>query len=275
MRVALLKVGSLAAGALMIAAAAGAQKAPQRGFVSVAAHDSSGAAIPAAEVTVTRNIKDVVAHGMTDSAGHVLLGFDVHDSTDMNVVIRKIGYPRSDYFFAAGPRDTAIVQLVIAAPKGNTLDAVKVTAKTDLRYKSYHVDADDIEKTDIPLWDAWDVVKRLRPDMLTSRGGCDIGIQDVWVNGKRIVLPLPPTREQARFARAGVSPRARYSYIAVSVLSEIPPEHIQEMNYRDCFDSTLKMVGSQNALFITLKPGIGYQRNVGSFVDDTYGKPEK
>jgi hypothetical protein len=275
MRVASLLSGLLATALLGVAASAHsawAQSIP-RGFVTVAAHDSAGAPIAAAEVTVTRGLKDVVAHGMTNGDGHTVLSFDAKDSVDLQVTVRKIGYPRSDYFFAAGPRDTALVQVVVAKSKGTMLDAVKVIAPSDPKYKSYHLDADDIAAATVPLFDGWDVVKRLRPDMLTSRGGCATGIQNVWVNGKRIVLPLPATGITAATARVGVPRRARFTYAAVSVLADIPPEHIQELTYRDCMDQSMAMIGTTDALFIVLKPGIGYQRDVGSFVDESYGRP--
>jgi hypothetical protein len=273
MRVATVRTSILAAATFFAAAAAAGAQSTQHAYVSVAAHDSTGAPITAAEVTVTRGIKDVVARGSTNDDGHTLLAFDTKDSVDMQVTVRKIGYPRSDYFFAAGPRDTAIVQVVVAPPKGQTLATVKVSAAANPKWKSYHLDADDIAAADMPLFTGWDVVKRLRPDMLTSRGGCSTGIQNVWVNGKRIVLPLRPTGMAAATARTGVPPRARFSYVAVSVMADIAPEHIQELIYHDCFDASMAAVGSNDALFIVLKPGIGYQRDVGSFVDETYGKP--
>jgi hypothetical protein len=88
------------------------------------------------------------------------------------------------------------------------------------------------------------------------------------VNGKRIRLPLPPTGIAAARARVGVPARARFSYVPVSVMSDIPPEHIQEINYHDCFDTSMAAVGNNNAIFIVLKPGIDYVENVGSFVLD-------
>jgi hypothetical protein len=249
-------------------AAAQAQSLP-RAYVSVAAHDSSGAPIRAAELTVVRGLKDVIAQTTTDENGHALLSFEAKDSVDLQVTMRKIGYPRTDHFFEAAPRDTALVLIVVATPKPNTLDAMKVTAKSDPKWVSYHLDADDIANANLPLDNGWEVVKRLRPDMLTSRGGCRTGIQNVWVNGKRIVLPLYPTGMAAARARVGVPSRARFSYVPVTVLSEIAPEHIQELIYHDCFDASMAAVGSDNALFIVLKPGVGYQENVGSFVDDS------
>ena len=34
-----------------------------------------------------------------------------------------------------------------------------------------------------------------------------------------------------------------------------------------CFDTSLAAVGANNAIFITLKPGVAYQVGVGSFAD--------
>jgi hypothetical protein len=249
-----------------------------RGIVRVVARDSTGAPVALAELTIKRGLQDVLARGTTDSAGRAILSVEAKDPTDMQVTMRKIGYARGDRFFAVLPHDTAFVTITVPAP-GQSLAAVKVTApRGDPRWNSYHLDADEIEQTKEPLLDAWDMVKKLRPVMLTSRGGCETGIQDVWVNGKRIRLPLRPIGTAAIRANVGAPLRARYSYIPVSVLSDIAPEHIQEMTYHDCFDTSMAAVGNNNALFVVLKPGIMYQQDVGSFVidasaDTLLGKP--
>ena len=238
-------------------------------ILRVVATDSSGAPVIAAELTVVRGLRDVVARGSTDSLGHAtFVVADVKDTTDLQVVMRKIGYARGERFFAAAPHDTVFVGIMVPRPL-TTLAPVRVTAQADLKRKSYYLDADDIAKSDIPFTDAWDVVKRLRPDILTSRGGCATGVQDVWVNGERIRLPLPPIGMAAARARVGAPPRARFSYVPVSVLSDIAPEHIEEMTYHDCFDSSMAAVGSVNALFVVLKPGVTYVQDVGSFVLET------
>jgi hypothetical protein len=175
--------------------------------------------------------------------------------------MRKIGYKRGDRFFDVGPRDTAAITITVAKPKSTELAAVNVTARADLRYASYHLDADDIEKADIPLLDGWDGVKKLRPDMLTSRGGCRTGVQEVWVNVSHRPT-LEPTGTVASSASA--SRRARGS-ATCGPLSEIAPEHISELIYKDCFDQ-VAMVGATNAVFVVLKPGVVYQQDVGSFV---------
>ncbi len=240
-----------------------------RTVIRVTARDSSGAPISNAELAVVRGLHDILAHGATDSAGQGALYVDsLRDSTDLQVVMRKIGYQRGDRFFPAWPHDSVNVKIVVGAVPAK-LAAMEVNASPDLKWKSYHLDADDIANSDIPFTDAWDVVKRLRPDILTSRGGCATGVQEVWINGKRVVLPLMPIGMARDRARIGAPPRARFSYIPVSVLSDIPPEHIQEMTYHDCFDSSMAAVGSVNALFVTLKPGVAFKQDVGSFVIDS------
>ena len=259
------------AAALFVAALASigdAQGAPSA-VVRVVAVDSSGAPVRSAEVTITRGLRDVVARGTTDSLGSAALVVpSLMDSTDLQVTMRKIGYARADRFFAAAPHDTTFVGLMVPRPL-TTLAPVKVSAEADLKWKSYHLDADDIANSTVPFVDAWDVVKRMRPDMLTSRGGCDTGIQEVWVNGKRIRLPLLPIGMAAARAFVGTPPRTQISYVPITVLSEIAPEHIEELTYHDCFDRSMAVVGSVNALFVVLKPGVEYVQDVGSFVVET------
>jgi hypothetical protein len=252
-----------------LAVSAGAQSSTaNRAFVRVTAKDSSGAPISAAEITVTRGLRDVVARGTTDDEGHGLFSVDVKDSTEFQVTMRKIGYRRGDRFFEVALKDTAQVNITVPRPQTNALAPVTVTAKRESRYNSYDLDADEIESSDLPLDNAWEVIKALRPVMLTSKGGCPTGIQEVWVNGKRIRLPLRPTGMAAARARVNVPIRARFSYVPVSVMSDIAPEHIQEIHYKDCFDHSMAVVGSNDAVFITLKPGIVYVQDVGSYVMD-------
>lgn len=253
------------------ATAAHAQATP-RAFVRVTARDSSGAPIPSAELTITRGLRDVVARGSTDDAGTALLSVSVKDSTDLQVTMRKIGYVRGDRFFALAQRDTARVTVTVARPSATALAPVQVTAQSNPQWTSYHLGADDIQNSDLPFENGWDVVKRLRPDMLTSRGGCNTGVQEVWVNGRRIRLTLLPSPMVAARARVGAPIRARFGYVPLTVMSEIAPEHIQELIYHDCFSPAVAGVGSINALFVVLKPGVAYQQDVGSYVVDAEDK---
>jgi len=261
-----MRVASAFLAIFTLTAVAGAQQSTNRALVRVTAHDSSGAPVAGAEITVRTGLKDVVAKTTTDSEGRAAVNVVAKDSSDFQLTMRKIGYARGDRFFAVGPRDTAEVNVIVPRPSSNTLAPVKVTAERMSKYDTYDLYADEIENADGWMGNGWEVVKKLRPVMLTSRGGCATGAQEVWVNGKRIRLPLYPTGLAAARARVGVPPRARFSYVPVSVLSEIAPEHIAEIHYHDCFDHSMAAVGNNNAIFIVLKPGVIYQENVGSFV---------
>src|SRR4051812_43080327 len=98
-----------------IAAASVAAQSRNVAVVRVTARDSSGAPIPAAELTVTQGIRTVLARGTTNDRGEGLMSFEVKDSSDFQVTMRKIGYPRGDRFFEAGPFDTTRVAIVVAA----------------------------------------------------------------------------------------------------------------------------------------------------------------
>jgi len=256
-----------------LASAASAQTAA-RTLVRVTARDSTGAVIPSAELTVTRGLREVIARGTTDDGGHAVLPVDLKETEDLQVTMRKIGYSRGDRFFEAKPQGTADVTITVARRPMTELAPVTVIAQRDLKRASYHLDADQIDSANVFADNAWELIKRMRPDMLTSRGGCATGAREVWVNGKRIRLPLYPTGMAAARAFVGVPPRARFSYVPVSVMSDIAPEHILEINYHDCFDSSMAAVGSVDAIFIVLKPGVVYQQDVGSFVIETTDHPK-
>jgi hypothetical protein len=256
--------------AVAISAAAANAQTNNRGFVKITTRDTTGAVVPSAEITIRSGLKDVVTTAMTDEHGQILVSFPVKDSSDFQVTARKIGYARGDRFFEAAARDTAVVDVIFKRPAGAAgamLDAVKVTAKAEQsKYNSYDLYADEIENANGFLDNGWEVVKALRPVMLTSRGGCATGAQEVWVNGKRIRLPLRPTGLVAARAMVNAPIRARVSYVPISVLSEIAPEHIAEIHYHDCFDTSMAAVGNNDAIFVVLKPGVVYQQDVGSFV---------
>ena len=90
---------SITRAALIASVTAATLGAQSRAVVRVTARDSLGAPITSAELTVVRGIRDVVARGRTDDAGQSVLTFEVKDSSDYQVTMRKIGYPRGDRFF--------------------------------------------------------------------------------------------------------------------------------------------------------------------------------
>ena len=247
-----------------------ARRAPAT--VRVYVTDSLGAPITDAEVTILRGLKQSVAVARTDERGEHAFIVDL-DSSDYSVVARKVGYVRGDRFFAA-ERSTVDARVRMKRV-GGTLPVVTVTA-VDLKRKSYHIDADEIADAKVFVNDALDIVHRLRPDMILSRSGSlgartRIGcppLSYVWVNGRRFLADYIIVDPAVQMRARGVGNRiGRMAPGNATILSEIEPEHIAGMDYHDCFEPAVdRMVGSVNALFITLKPGVDYRPGSRSYV---------
>jgi hypothetical protein len=254
--------------AALVASTAVAQVTPSPGrpalsIVRVRVSDSTGVAIRGADLSVVRGLNEVLATGTTDSAGRrVFLLNGV--AGDVELIVRRIGYRRADRFFTLAGDDTVSVGIVLWRVV-QTLQAVKVSAREDAKRKAYYIDADAIAKNDRVLFNALDIVGKLRPDMIVGRG-CP-GIQNVWVNGHRIFMV--PIDEMAR-ARRRAGLNAKLNLEVQSILTSIRPEHVAEMTFNDCFESYIKINHGANSVFVILKPGVGFEPGVGSYVaEDT------
>jgi hypothetical protein len=264
-----------AATAATTAATTGAQATDARrspSTIRVQVADSLGVPVEGAEVSIVRGLKGTLASARSDVSGNVSFIVDL-DSADYSVVARKPGYSRGDRFFAA-ERNVVDARVTMKAIARDQLSPVTVTA-VDLKRKSYFIDADDIGGSSVHVHDALDIVHRLRPDMLISRSGnwggrmrtgCS-AMTDVWVNGRRYMGAFVIVDEGVRQRVKGTGNRlARVGMGTLTILSQIEPEHISEMTYHDCFDTTVRGVGTQNAVFITLKPGVDYRPGGRSYV---------
>jgi Carboxypeptidase regulatory-like domain len=259
--------------------------------------DSASAPVPGADVSIVRGVSSVLAHAATDAAGNARLALPAGEK-NLQLVARRIGYQPLYRFFDAPAADSTTMSVTLSRTVA-TLAPVNVTASEDLKRKSYHLDAEDIENTDRAMLDATDLFK-LRPDMMTSRGGAqscavpwtdhDGWIENVWVNGRRVALPVvdsqyvagrkpalgienPPPRPNPTLSRSGQSRPTQpaftqFSHIdtVLSILHSIKPEHIAEITYHDCFDTSIGKPHDSMAMFIVLKPGIAYDEGAGSYV---------
>lgn len=247
-------------------------------------------------------MNETAAHATSDGAGRALLTFD-RGGDPNQLVVRRIGFERGYRFFSAGRADSLsfTISLIRAVA---TLAPVNITEKEDLKLKSYHLTAEDIENSDRTILDGADLFK-LRPDMMSSRGGpkaCEVPwtprdgwIESIWINGQRVNLPLidstlvyskrfqlgvnyvPPPPPSNKFAFGGTNGivtqpdfSTRYSHIdsAIAILTMVHPEHIAEVTYKDCFDTPVGLNHSDLAMFIALKPGVGFDPGRGTYVVD-------
>ena len=281
-----MRVVSVAAIAVAgLGALAGAQS-PRELLVRVRVVDTAHAPIAGAEVSIVRELKTQLASGVTDGLGTRDLRVPRGDG-EYQIVVRRIGYQRNERFFARPVSDTVAVQIDLHRVV-QELAPVKVTEQEDRTRRHYHLEADEIASSDRPLYDATDVLAKIRPEMM---GNSDCALANVWVNGQRVIYPPPNEMALARRGRPPAppppptlvfqgdgssgrampaSPAQRVAEDPWSALAGIKPEHILEINYIDCYvyDPVHKK-GSDDAVYIALKSGIGYDPGRGSFVVDT------
>jgi hypothetical protein len=163
------------------------------------------------------------------------------------------------------------------------LDTIRVTAEQSRKRQRTYIDADAIAESTRPLFDAIDVVEKLRPNMTLEApdlvGAC-MPMSNLFVNGKRYHIPPPASvsgkkpprviRSPANLAAMG-APTARpgkalagAAIEMIVLLNSIKPEHIASLEYHDCMDRSIE--GGESAFFVTLKDGIGFSYGSGSYV---------
>ena len=238
-----------------------------RRAVRVQVADSSGAPLGGVDVVVLTVRRDTLGRGTTGDDGRALIAID-SGSGDRQVVGRKIGFSRSDLFIRITQAETLSVTLRMRRAV-QTLAPVTVTEQRRLLYNFINADEIDSMSAHRTIYEARDIVLKLRPDMMNgshcapsgarrttvSRGGrvtrmpnTELGVGvTIWVNGRRIFSPGMPSD---------------------SVLAAIRAEHVAEIKYESCFSTTVNKMGAGNAIFVTLKPGIAFDLKNGSFIAD-------
>ncbi len=267
--------------------------------VHVRVRDSAGVAVLGADVSIVQGLNTLRGSGLTDARGEAVVRVTVAENLDTDaaylLVVRKIGYVRADRYVKL-LRDSSTFDVSLSRAV-KALAPVVVTAEQSLKRKSYHIEADEIENSEREMIDATDNVANLRPDIICGRASrplagaisrvqigarkcpmlvmqqvaiCPAGDEapaslstNVWVNGRRILSVSPSEMALAR--QTGVLGSLRPG--TMTVLSEIKPEHIAEMTYVDSSDNTVGLVGSSDAIFIVLKPGVEYQPGAPSFIN--------
>ena len=237
--------------------------------------DSAHAPIANADVAVVHGLNDVLAAGQTDRNGLLLLRFSRHED-NYQVVVRKLGYARASKFVLAGQSDSLSIDVTLSKAS-QRLDTVKVIAEVNRTRERTFIDADAIAASGRPLFDAVDVIEKLRPNMTVeppdATGQC-LPARNLWVNGVRVAWRFPSVSTRTRaggvraevpLARPGRALRAA-SDDEILALASIKPEHIASIEYRNCFSTTVNKIGGESALYVILKDGIAFRMGVGSYV---------
>lgn len=236
--------------------------------------DSAGVAIPLADVVVSRGNTRLVGR-QTDDAGRVAFRIP-RDSTLFTISARRIAFQpyRRDF---APPADDSLTIRVVLADLVEALDTVVVTDRQSVRRRNYYIDSTTIAHSGRTIFDGWDILRKLRPRIaygLPYVPGCG-GVENVWINGKWIppewihlnemVMMREPGASAATPHLNATSPPATGREAAMSIMAAVHPEHIAELSFKDCFDYAIKGLHSTNAVFIVLKPFIGFDPKRGTY----------
>ncbi len=261
---------------------AGAQS---RGPVTIVARvvDSAQVPVAGADVSAIHDLTQVAAAGATDARGERVLRVNGQFPA-YEIVVRKLGYSRASRFVQVGNRDSISVRITLTRVS-QRLDTIRVSAEQNRSRARTTIDADAIAASDRPLFDAIDVIEKLRPNMTLEpadiTGNCKPA-KNLFVNGVLVASqPTGPgvmgrtprtTVDGSRAASIGV-PHARIgaalaaaSDDALLALGTIKPEHIEAIEYRNCTQASVGRLHDESALFVVLKEGVQFTLGRGSYV---------
>jgi hypothetical protein len=145
--------------------------------------DTTRAPVVGAEISVVRGLKTQLVSGTTDVFGLRELRVP-RDEEEHQIVVRRIGFERAERFFARPAADTVALRIELHRFVQH-LAPVTVTEDEDRTRRHYHLEADEITNSNRLLYDATDVLMKIRPEMMGAHG-CPLS--NVCVNGSRVVF---------------------------------------------------------------------------------------
>jgi hypothetical protein len=251
--------------------------------VSVLVSDTVRKGLADVEVFLIRDTIGAVVGGRTDAGGRYVFAIDAADSGHYAVAARKVGFSPARTDVPSTRQDTVHLELVLLAVPAIELGPVRIAAAPP--GKNYFLDSAEIARTTgRTIRNAYDALRKLRPDMLGDRGRCKEPVDNVWVNGRRVLWMArfqpgyPSTSALTSSARRGTVVRVaapREPATVDSVLASIKSEHIAEIRYVNCWDHSMAGMGTNNAVFVVLKPGVAFDRFRGSYVDTADTLPRR
>ena len=208
-----------------------------RRAVRVQVADSSGSPLVGVDVVVLTVRRDTLGRGTTGGDGRALIPID-SGSGDRQVVGRKIGFSRSDLFIHIAKAETLSVTLRMRRAVQTLAPVTVIVLKLRPEMMNrVHCAPATARRTSV-----------LRGGRVTRIPNTELGSGvTIWVNGRRIFSPGMPSD---------------------SVLAAIRAEHVSEIKYENCQSTAVPRLGGNNAIFVTLKPGIAFDLKNGSFIAD-------
>lgn len=272
----------LAAACLVVAAldvpTIASAQSPGIAIVRVKVQDSAGTAIPDAQIVLSHGKLGAIELGRSDAGGrYTFIG--PYEHGEYTVSARRIGYASGSSSFMLNA-NTVSIGLVLqhVAP---TLDTVRIDADVP-RSKNYFLDAASIAASSRVIDNAADALHKLRPNMLGDRARkCPLA-QNLWINGRRVFFGKPlagwsyrerPTAAEGNSPSTGrvvfARPSGSRGVSLGKYLESIKAEHIAEIRYVNCWDTSMPEIGTNDAIYVVLKPGVEWDWKNGSRVADS------
>jgi hypothetical protein len=250
------------------------ERPSELGIVRLAVSDPLGA--PLRGVSVSIAVRDsIVARTTTDASGLRTLALEAGPLPYV-ITLRMIGYvPRRDSVIVSGTDTVTFAVTLARAPV--LLDTLRTTTRS-LRAE-YAISGDEMLRREPNAENVFDAVRKIRPQILGDRmRGCGY-VRNLWVNGRwQVLAPWDTIVPLITYETERLDPRGnriiKRGYIASHAdrtlpLGNLDPHHVVEMHYSGCSGQAPLGPRGMNALFVTLKPGIGYEPGVGTFVIDS------
>jgi hypothetical protein len=233
------------------------------GVVRVSVADERGQPVANARVDFSAGPGGPTLTAFTDSAGRRSVRLAT-TSGRYEYLVRRIGFAEGTGSFALAAHASIDVAVTLKRA-AQQLEAVQTSARENRL--SYSITAEQIASSGRHDIDAYNILHGMRPNMMGDRMRNCPYTQYFWINGHRI--PLAPWEAVVPLQSAHVRVPMPHSP-PNSPLTMIRPQHIAEMHYVNCLDQTVPNTPfHHNALFVTLKAGVGFDLKHGSYVADS------
>lgn len=258
----------------LLASPAGAlsqeQSPPRSVVVRVTVVGTDGVGLADVNLAISRSDVGAILSGLTNGSGIHSFRVTVLPGA-YSVLARRPGFAPAETALEFGKSDTVLVVLRLQAAPATQLAPVVVEATRS----NYVLDGSQIAASGRPIRDAFEALRKLRPSMLHDGDRCrHEAVDNIWINGRRVLfmasqVPVFGARSVRTVGGTRVSTSGGEPPAIDSVLASIRAEHVEEIRLVNCWDTSLPGVGSNNALYVTLKPGIDWDWKRGSFAMDT------
>jgi hypothetical protein len=249
-------------------------------IVRITVIESDSVRLAGVNLAISRADVGAILAGRTNTSGEHL--FRVPLSKDKYMVLARFpGFAPTESPFNSAQGDTIDLIMRLERVPATQLAPVAVEVSSS----RYVLDASRIAESNRQIRDAFEALRKLKPSMLYDRDRCKGEVvENVWINGRRVLFMASNVPILGKGATRTVGPMkirtigggARSEPPAVdSVLASVRAEHVGEIRLVNCWDTSLPGVGANNALYVTLKPGVDWDWKRGSFVPDSSGLRRK